>query len=382
MKHVCGLIPFVASMLSFVSVMCLLLDGPGVCIRDQMSKMTDTVQNETLFCCGGYKEVNDTCVDCPECSYMECPDNLCGDTCVEQCDCSKNAYCERLYCCVCKPGFYGFLCNKTCFTGFYGPGCRQKCTCKTQQTCDPVSGSCTSNSIECDIGYYGQGCRNKCICQSDQQCDQVTGNCSSNVNQPGNTSQKTEGFKFIVIAVILMAVVVIISACISLVIHFSRNRRVNYKTTDPIGHYGEMHPIDEISPEEFQTLQEPLYSMSSHANSLMHPLHSIERNGRRMTTNSTNASASFNPKRGCKIYKCMSLPNLSSKRISLEQDNEIKSLNTRSCNQLTQQTLYLTDSDYLNPYCSLLKSAVSGSDYLNPYTTLLTTTDEGNIYEN
>ncbi|CAG2185596.1 unnamed protein product [Mytilus edulis] len=363
--------------------MCLLLDGPGVCIRDQMSKMTDTVQNETLFCCGRYKEVNDTCVDCPECSYMECPDNLCGDTCVEQCDCSKNAYCERLYCCVCKPGFYGFLCNKTCFTGFYGPGCRQKCTCKTQQTCDPVSGSCTSNSIECDIGYYGQGCRNKCICQSDQQCDQVTGNCSSNVNRPGKKHVSKDrriqiyrhccnfngrrGYNFSMH---------IISNT------FSRNRRVNYKTTDPIGHYGEMHPIDEISPEEFQTLQEPLYSMSSHANSLMHPLHSIERNGRRMTTNSTNASASFNPKRGCKIYKCMSLLNLSSKRISLEQDNEMKSLNTRSCNQLTQQTLYLTDSDYLNPYCSLLKSAVSGSDYLNPYTTLLTTTDEGNIYEN
>ncbi|VDI76420.1 Hypothetical predicted protein [Mytilus galloprovincialis] len=274
--------------------MCLSLDGPGVCIREQMSKMTDTVLNETLFCCGGYKEVNGTCV-------------------------------------------------------------------------------------ECDIGYYGQECRNKCICQSDQQCDQGTGNCSSIVNQTGNTSQKTEGFKFIVIAVILLAIVIITSACISLVIHFSRNRRVKYKTTDPIGHYGDMHHNDEIGPEEFQTLQEPFYSMPPHANSLMHPLHSIERNDRMRTTNSTDAS---NSKRGCKIFKCMSLPNLSSQRLQLEQDNEMKNINTRSCDQLTQQTLYLTDSDYLNPYCSLLKSAVSGSDYLNPYTTLLTTTDEGNLYEN
>lgn len=44
---------------------------------------------------------------------MICPENYCGDTCIEMCDCPLNAYCDRRFCCRCKPGLHGVFCNES-----------------------------------------------------------------------------------------------------------------------------------------------------------------------------------------------------------------------------------------------------------------------------
>lgn len=179
----------------------------------------------------------------------------------------------------------------------------------------------------------------------------------------------TEVFKLIVIAVLIVAVVIIISACISLAITFSRIHKEKYKTTEPICHYGEISYNDENSLEELENQQEPFYS-TPYAHGVLHLIKPTKRNG-----TVYDASTRIHPDRGCKIHRCVSLPVISSRSTSLEQDNEIKSLNTRSCDHLPRQILYINDSDYLNPYCSLLRPTASGSDYLNPYTSLLTKTE-------
>ncbi|XP_052073880.1 multiple epidermal growth factor-like domains protein 10 isoform X1 [Mytilus californianus] len=372
---------------------CRSLEGQHVCkifkeATDAKNRKVDIIE---FFCCAGYKAANNKCVECSDCTHIDCPPGFCGEGCLKQCECTINAHCHPEQCCVCNKGFYGQSCDKPCVGGTHGEGCMHTCLCSKHSTCDRFTGKCicfdgwtgdtcteegysnvtcsqncncrdtrcSNNSSDCEChldnlttaepgtvsacedGYDGQGCSNKCMCQREQQCDQVTGNCSTSVNKPGNQLQKTEVFKLIVIAVIIVAVVIIIPACISLVITFSRNRKEKYRTTEPMGHYGEIHSNDEIILEEFETQQEPLCSTPTYANGVMHPLQPIERNSTIETTNIYDASTSFHPDRGCKIHKYMSLPILSSKRKSLEQDNKLKRLNTRSCNQLPRQTLYI-----------------------------------------
>ncbi|XP_076109014.1 uncharacterized protein LOC143077009 [Mytilus galloprovincialis] len=136
----------VVSVVLLTKAVCHLTVGPGVCKRDQMSKANNNSQQETTFCCEGYKEKNDICVDCPDCTSMICPENYCGDTCIEMCDCPLNAYCDRRFCCRCKPGLHGVFCNETCAQGYYGPRCKHKCMCKRHEKCDSGTGNCTSNS--------------------------------------------------------------------------------------------------------------------------------------------------------------------------------------------------------------------------------------------
>ncbi|VDI76419.1 Hypothetical predicted protein [Mytilus galloprovincialis] len=102
------------------------------------------MQQVKTFCCEGYKEENGTCVDCAGCTSMICPKNFCGDTCIETCNCPDYAYCDKLYCCLCRPGLHGVYCNETCTHGFYGLGCNNKCKCHNLNKCDPVTGNCTS----------------------------------------------------------------------------------------------------------------------------------------------------------------------------------------------------------------------------------------------
>ncbi|CAC5357937.1 unnamed protein product [Mytilus coruscus] len=130
----------------FTNTLCNLTDGPGVCKSEPMIKAKGLRQHVNKFCCEGYKEKNGVCVDCPKCTSMICPENYCGDTCIGMCDCPQNAYCDRLYCCLCEAGLHGVFCNETCTNGSYGPGCRKKCTCQTLEKCDPVTGNCTSNT--------------------------------------------------------------------------------------------------------------------------------------------------------------------------------------------------------------------------------------------
>ncbi|XP_071180686.1 N-acetylglucosamine-1-phosphodiester alpha-N-acetylglucosaminidase-like [Mytilus edulis] len=136
----------VVSVLLFTNAVCGLADGPGVCNYQEMVKTEGEKQLVKRFCCEGYKKENGVCVDCPDCTAMVCPENYCGDTCIEMCDCPKHAYCDNLYCCICRPGLRGVFCNETCIHGYYGPGCKHKCTCQTQEKCDSVTGNCTSNT--------------------------------------------------------------------------------------------------------------------------------------------------------------------------------------------------------------------------------------------
>ncbi|CAC5357940.1 unnamed protein product [Mytilus coruscus] len=283
---------------------------------------------------------------------MICPENYCDDACVEMCDCPQNAYCDTLYCCLCKPGLHGVFCNETCTNGSYGPGCRKKCTCQTLEKCDPVTGNCTYNTSTIDL-------------------------CP-----PGNQPQVTEAFKFIVIVVIIGGAMIIIIAFISCVISWSRDRNEQYivgdvQTTETLGHYVDINPNDKISQEELGRLQGPFLPLPSYADDGIKPLQLVQRNSTIRGTNFTSAPTISHLCGAGKIYMYFSMPILSNKGKLEDRKNDLKKLKSRSCDHLTHTSLFITESDYLDPYCSLLRSGLTGSDYLNPYTTLLMATDEG-----
>ncbi|VDH92122.1 Hypothetical predicted protein [Mytilus galloprovincialis] len=140
------MISFAVSFVLFTNTLCYLTDGPGVCKSEPMIKGVGSRQHAKRFCCEGYTEENGICIDCPECTSMVCPENFCGDTCIEMCDCPTNAYCDKLYCCICEAGLHGVFCNETCTHGFYGIGCKNTCKCQTLERCNPVTGNCTANT--------------------------------------------------------------------------------------------------------------------------------------------------------------------------------------------------------------------------------------------
>lgn len=47
--------------------------------------------------------------ECKDCN--KCPPGFCGEGCVNTCECTTNAYCHPIKCCVCNKGFNGKLCD-------------------------------------------------------------------------------------------------------------------------------------------------------------------------------------------------------------------------------------------------------------------------------
>ncbi|VDH92123.1 Hypothetical predicted protein [Mytilus galloprovincialis] len=344
---------------------------------DRGCKIHRDIQRQLVktFCCEGYKEENDICVECPECTSMICPHNYCGETCIEMCNCPDYAYCDKHYCCLCRPGLRGVFCNETCTHGFYGPRCQNKCTCQTLEKCDHETGNCNSNTSTTST-----------ICLSGKTCTNNVNNSANNLLHDGGSKtsgnqQVTVAFKFIVIVVIIGGAMIIIIAFISCAISCARDGNVRYifgdaQTTETLGHYVDINPNDELSQDEIQRLQEPFRPLPSYANDVNQPLQLVQRNSIINNSNTTYAPTISNIDGAGYIHKCLSLPILSYKGEREAQNKELTKLQSRSCDQLLHASICIAESDYLNPHCSLLQSGLTGSDYLNPYTTLLKVTDK------
>jgi len=57
--------------------------------------------------------------------------------------------------CTCKPGYQGDRCDRRCEDGYYGDGCHNRCRCRRHETCDFITGACTST---CPPGWIGDDC--------------------------------------------------------------------------------------------------------------------------------------------------------------------------------------------------------------------------------
>lgn len=200
----------------------------------------------------------------------------------------------------------------------------------------------------------------------------------------GNQPQVTEVFKFIVIAGIIGGITIIIIINILCKISWSKDRTEQNivqdgpnTCSDTTDHYVEINPNDELNQEELERLQEPFHLQPSNVNDVIQVPQFVHCNAYFKATNFTDATTMSHLDGGCKIHKCMSLPTLSNNKMCEVRNIVVKKLKSQSCDNLKHNSLSISDDDYLNPYCSLIRSGLIGSDYLNPYTTLLNAFEKG-----
>ncbi|VDH92124.1 Hypothetical predicted protein [Mytilus galloprovincialis] len=375
--------------------------------RNASNKEVDIID---FFCCAGYKAANNRCVECTDCTHVDCPIGFCGEGCVKQCECTNNAHCHPQQCCVCNNGFTGQSCDTPCAKGYYGEGCMHTCLCSNHSTCDRFTGTCL-----CDDGWTGDTCAEvteaylnvtcspNCNCQ-DPRCSINESDCQCHLSHSttiehalasdAETPQPTEIFSFILIVIIVLGLLIIIVALISVVIFISRNGRKKYRvveatTTDATGHYDEINPYDEIPEEQLQQLErirEPYYSTSLDVVKLKrtHSLPYIKPN----TIKDAHIVPEIRyPNGSPKMHKYLSLPNLYNKYIMKAPYTELNVLKeVRHYNQLKHRSHQPTGSGYLHPYNRLLRPGIIGSGYLHPYTALkknaenITISFDSNIY--
>ncbi|XP_035670934.1 multiple epidermal growth factor-like domains protein 11 [Branchiostoma floridae] len=128
-----------------------------------------------LFCCEGYKQVDDHCepicypARCNEPDTCKAPQTCCSDTDPPSDQCAAiniNTTCYHdgtwsvgYRSCHCTPGYQGSRCEKECILGTYGGGCHMTCPCQENSDCLHTNGMCS-----CDRGHMGQSCSEK-VCK-------------------------------------------------------------------------------------------------------------------------------------------------------------------------------------------------------------------------
>lgn len=194
----------------------------------------------------------------------------------------------------------------------------------------------------------------------------------------GNQPQFTEVFKFIVIAGIIGGITIILIINVLCKISWSKDRIEQHivkdgpnTCSDTTGHYVEINPNDEMNQEELERLQEPFHVQPSNANDVIQTPKIVQCNSYFKATNFTDATTMSHLDGGCKIHKHSSLPVLSNNSKHEARNSVVKKFKSQSCDHLKHNSLSISDDDYLNPYCSLIRSGLIENDYLSPYTTLL-----------
>lgn len=88
--------------------------------------------------------------------------------------------------CMCKPGWSGKTCSRSCPLLMYGKNCEHKCKCKNNSQCSPINGSCIcaagfrgeNCNEECPENTYGEDCAQKCACKNGANCLRENGRCN------------------------------------------------------------------------------------------------------------------------------------------------------------------------------------------------------------
>ncbi|XP_052073882.1 scavenger receptor class F member 1-like isoform X3 [Mytilus californianus] len=206
---------------------CRSLEGQHVCkifkeATDAKNRKVDIIE---FFCCAGYKAANNKCVECSDCTHIDCPPGFCGEGCLKQCECTINAHCHPEQCCVCNKGFYGQSCDKPCVGGTHGEGCMHTCLCSKHSTCDRFTGKCIcfdgwTGDTCTEEGYSNVTCSQNCNCR-DTRCSNNSSDCECHLDnlttaEPGTVSDAeprphaTEIFSLIVIVIIVSCLLIII----------------------------------------------------------------------------------------------------------------------------------------------------------------------------